>query len=186
MLRRRLVGTALVALLGATAAAEPLPFRPATAADLGIAMDASRVPSPTASFEVEVGCGQILPRAAFVDLAWSGLDTTAASARRVDISKLREGFATGRFETTGAQPASLSEVRVQAPEPAVRYYWRVLTQGPEGWVSSRVERFRVPVCRADVLEANQATGLRLNGAPSTAAAIEAAPAPTSASADEGA
>lgn len=166
MFRKRIVGSALfaAAMMVFPAGAEELTFRPATEADLAITMDASRAPVATASFEAEAGCGQTLPRAAFVDLAWSGLDTTAATARRVDISKLREGFATGRFETTGIQAASLSEVTVQAPEPSLRYYWRVLTQGPSGWVASEVKRFRVPVCRADVLEADQAAAYRLNDA----------------------
>ena len=169
MFRKRIVGPVLLtaALVVLPAGAEELTFRPATEADLAITMDASRAPAATASFEAEAGCGQTLPRAAFVDLAWSGLDTTAVSAHRVDISKFPEGFATGRFETTGIQAASLSAVTVQAPEPALRYYWRVLTQGPGGWVSSEVKRFRVPVCRADVLEADQAAAFRLNDALAT-------------------
>lgn len=165
MRQRPIVGSAVLAvaiLIAPMAGAEDLEFRPASAADLAVAMDDSRAPLAATSLAAEASCGQSLPRAAIVDLAWGAAGASGASARRVDISKFPEGFATGRFDTTGVQAASLRAASVQAPEPGLRYYWRVLTRGPEGWVSSQVRRFRVPVCRADVLEPDQAAGYRLN------------------------
>ena len=68
---------------------------------------------------------------------------------RLDLSKLRDGFETGRFETSGPLPAALEGATVAGPEPGIHYYWRLLTLTPEGWVTTSEARFEAPVCPWD-------------------------------------
>jgi hypothetical protein len=93
-------------------------------------------------------CLDTNPRVARVDLAWR-LGDPRASGQRVDITKFREGFATGRFDVTPRLADRVESVAVEAPEPGINYYWRVLTETVSGWVSSPIERFEVPICVSD-------------------------------------
>ncbi|MEM1178080.1 MAG: hypothetical protein AAGM22_07045 [Acidobacteriota bacterium] len=167
-------GVALSALLGWSLlaplawASDGPSFRPATEADLNLPVSASALRMASTEMLAEPRCGDVVPRRTLVDLSWdagaSAAPGAALTQMRVDISKLPEGFASGRFETTGAFAADRRAVTVPEAEPGVRYYWRVLAADAEGWGSSDVRRFRAPVCKADVLEADQieAQGLSLS------------------------
>lgn len=141
----------LALLAGAATAAEPPPtsFRQATQIE-GKTPMASRDsgPAPTALGH-ESRCSEAVFRTAEIDLSWSPAAAAEGRRQRVDVSKFRDGFEKGRFETSGVLAASRRDARLLAPEPGVNYYWRVLRDTGEGWVSSPVERFEVPICPWD-------------------------------------
>ncbi len=101
-------------------------------------------------------CHPTKRRAALVVLRWQpagGADAEVGGARsagqRVELTKLRDGFSTDRFEATRRLTAVVDAVAVDSPEPGIHYYWRVLTLTPDGWSPSDVSRFEVPVCPWD-------------------------------------
>jgi len=102
------------------------------------------------AMELSVGarCLDTNPRVARIDLTWR-LGDPRASAQRVDITKFGDGFATGRFDVTPRLEGGAEAVAVEAPEPGINYYWRVLTETASGWVASPVGRFEVPICVSD-------------------------------------
>ena len=102
--------------------------------------------------DATASCHETTPRAALVGLRWSAASSEAGGTQRVDISKLRDGFATDRFAVTRLLPGDTTAVGIEGPEPGINYYWRVLTETPGGWVSSKVERFEVPVCPFDEVD----------------------------------
>ena len=71
------------------------------------------------------------------------------SCRRGGRNHRRRGFDKGRYQTSGQLPHGQAAAGVEAPEPGILYYWRVLTETPAGWIPSTVERFEVPVCPWD-------------------------------------
>lgn len=109
-------------------------------------------PGSAQDLEAAASCHESMPRAALVALRWSPASLGAGITQRVDISKLRDGFATERFSMTRVLPDGTSGVSLEAPEPGINYYWRVLTATPDGWVSSKVERFEVPICPFDQVD----------------------------------
>lgn len=145
-----LAGTALAQ--GPRAATD---FRPATAEDLARTIVPGETPAPGAGLSSAAGlraaarCDQETPRASIVSLAWTPANGEAVSGQRVEISKFHEGFERGPFETTGTLSPQTATVAVNAPEPGIRYYWRVLTARGDGWRASTVERFEAPVCPSD-------------------------------------
>lgn len=136
----------------AVSAAEPplTPFRTATQSEQETlwAPAADGVEAPT-DLSHEVRCSAEVFRTADVDLRWHPVAAAEGGEQRVDLSKFRDGFEKGRFETSGALEASRDGARLTAPEPGVHYYWRVVRQTEAGWVSSPTARFEVPVCPWD-------------------------------------
>ncbi len=137
-------------------------FRTAEEPDLTIEFRAEAGSLAARDLRVSSECDRDRQRAAQVNLAWAANRAAALDAQRIDITKFREGFTSGSFETTGAMDAAAQEVMVQSPEPGINYYWRVLSRTEDGWVSSPVGRFEVPICPLDPIEEGQAPGILLN------------------------
>jgi hypothetical protein len=113
--------------------------------------------SATAASELSAApaCHPAKRRAALVALHWQpvpgsepGRDETPV-AQRVELTKFRDGFRTGRLEASRRLAAAVEAVAVDSPETGILYYWRVLTLTPDGWAPSAVERFEVPICPWD-------------------------------------
>ena len=97
-------------------------------------------------------CHPTKRRAAIVALRWrpaAGEDGASPGPQRVELTKFRDGFRTGRLEATRRLAAEVGAVAVDSPEAGIAYYWRVLTLAPQGWAPSAVERFEVPTCPWD-------------------------------------
>lgn len=109
-------------------------------------------PGGAGRLEATANCHETTPRAALIALRWAPASGEAGGTQRVDISKLRDGFTTDRFSSTRDLPGVTTAIGIEAPEPGINYYWRVLTATPGGWVSSKVERFEVPVCPFDEVD----------------------------------
>lgn len=145
------VVASLALAAGVATAADPPPtsFRNATQIEGETPVGSSGTGLAPAALEYEARCSAEVFRTAEIDLAWSPAAAAEGRQQRVDISKFRDGFEKGRFETSGLLAASRENARLLAPEPGVNYYWRVLRDTGEGWVSSPVERFEVPICPWD-------------------------------------
>ena len=130
-------------------------FTPLTPEESQVAV----LPAGSAAAAVDLSavaeCHLTKRRAALVGLRWSpvaaGQDGALpeGSAQRVEITKFREGFSTGRLEATRRLESAVETVAVDSAETGIYYYWRVLTLTAEGWVPSQVGRFEVPVCPYD-------------------------------------
>ena len=113
--------------------------------------------TPGSASQLKAGarCHETKPRTAQVVLRWSTASPVAGGTQRVDISPLRDGFATDRYSTTRLLPAAIDAVGLESGDAGINYYWRVLTATPDGWLSSPVERFEVPVCPFDEVDPGQ-------------------------------
>lgn len=142
---------AAVPWLATTAHSEPPVevFAPVTPEEAAIMIQPPGSLAGASALAPAAKCHPTRYRASIVALEWQVAAGEGTSAQRVDISKFREGFTSGRYDTTVHLSAATSGVSVEAPEPGINYYWRVLTKSPNGWVSSPVSRFEVPVCPWD-------------------------------------
>jgi hypothetical protein len=97
---------------------------------------------------VTAHCSKERPRAADINLGWS---TTRAgiTALRVDITAVRDGFAMGKFVTSGELAPGARTFEFPDGRPGVYYYWRLLTKTEEGWVYAANGRFDAPICPWD-------------------------------------
>lgn len=93
-------------------------------------------------------CSQTRLRGIDVTLGWL-VQRLRVTAHRVDISMFSDGFAKGRYVTTGERPVAENRLLYNGALPGVYYYWRVLTKTPEGWIVSGTGRFETPVCPID-------------------------------------
>jgi hypothetical protein len=154
--RSCLVGLLSVLMLSCTLAAQTSPpvepFKPFVPTDSEVEVLAPGSPGAAGELAAAARCHESMPRAALVALGWRPAGGETGAAQRVDISKLRDGFATDRFATTRILPAATAAISIEAPEPGINYYWRVLTASPGGWLPSVVERFEVPICPFDPIE----------------------------------
>jgi hypothetical protein len=154
--RSCLIGLSSVLMLSCTLAAQvrpPVePVEPFVASDSEAEILAVGTPGAASDLAASARCHETMPRAALVALEWRPAGAETGGVQRVDISKLRDGFATDRYETTRALPSATGAIGIEAPEPGIHYYWRVLTASPGGWVASEVERFEVPICPFDPVD----------------------------------
>ena len=150
------VGLSSVLILSCTLVAQAPPpvesVEPYVAAESEANILAAGTPGAASELEASAQCHETIPRAALVALEWRPAGAETGTVQRVDISKLRDGFATDRYETTRDLPAATAAIGIEAPEPGIHYYWRVLTASPGGWVSSEIERFEVPICPFDPVD----------------------------------
>ena len=140
-----------IAFATAATAQEPtifLPFAQVSAEEAAIEITPSGDSRAAAGLTQNAGCSETKLRTAEVFLAW--IPAPAGLAQRVDISKFREGFSTGDYETSGPLPSTRKAVAIEGSEPGVHYYWRVLTATGGVWVSSAPSRFEVPTCASDL------------------------------------
>lgn len=98
--------------------------------------------------EAAARCSQTKLRGIEVTFRWQ-VKLPQVSAHRIDLSMFRGGFTTGRYKTSGKRPAAESQLLLDEALPGVYYYWRLLTETPEGWVVSGNGRFDSPICPAD-------------------------------------
>jgi hypothetical protein len=139
-------------LAAAAALALPHPptvdFTPATEEQVAISILPPATAGAAAGLAYTAHCLDTNPRQGLVALAWVP-GAAAAGGQRIDVSKLHEGFVAGRFEVSPILEASVGAVSLEAPEPGIYYYWRVLGETPDGWVASLEGRFEAPVCPSD-------------------------------------
>lgn len=138
-------------IASATGAQEKSTFAPfAPVSPEGAAIDIAMPGGPGAATTLvdTMGCSETKLRTSEVFLNWT--PSTAALAQRVDISKFRDGFQTGTYETSGPLPGNRSATAIEGAEPGIHYYWRVLTSTGGSWASSQIERFAAPTCASDL------------------------------------
>lgn len=104
---------------------------------------------PDTVMKAQARCSTVVPRGIDVMLHWD-VKQADAKAYRVDITELRDGFAKGRFLTSGERPPAERLLPFEDAQPGLYYYWRVLTSSDAGWVVSGAGRFDSPVCASDV------------------------------------
>ena len=96
----------------------------------------------------EATCSTTKLRGIDVTIHWN-VTRENLEAYRIDISELRDGFATGRYLTSG--PLALAErtIAFEKARSGVYYYWRLLSKTPEGWIVRGNGRFEAPICPVD-------------------------------------
>ena len=104
---------------------------------------------PGAVIQAEARCSKLVPRGIEVTLRWE-VTLEGAKAHRVDLTEFRDGFAKGRFLTSGERPLGERSLPFEEASPGLYYYWRVLTSTDAGWVVSATGRFDAPVCASDI------------------------------------
>ncbi len=156
----RLVCSVLgVLLAGAMAHAQPPDFSPIPFGEPDEALLAQALSAEPASYDrpssdstTEIfasgSCSRTRPGEINVALSWQ-FTTPQTGDRRVDISKFRAGFASDRFLTSGARALPNGGLLLDAPEPGINYYWRLLTRTADGWRVRGAGRIEVPVCPVD-------------------------------------
>ena len=140
------------------AAANPPPvvvFAEADAAAQGIELLAEppSYDAPTSdertTIEATATCSSTRPRGIDVVLSWR-VDLPGKESHRVDLTMFRDGFATGRYLTSGELAnTTSSDLLFEGALPGIYYYWRVLTNTSEGWIVSGNGRFDAPICPFD-------------------------------------
>ncbi len=117
-------------------------------------------------------CHPTKHRAALVALSWrpAGQDGATADGpdappaavpaadQRVELTKFRDGFGTGRLLATRRLATEVNAVAVDSPETGINYYWRVLTLTAQGWAPSATGRFEVPICPYDAPDLSRFEG----------------------------
>ena len=156
-------GALVAALLSLAAAAENRPpvvvFAEADAATLWIELLAEPLSYDTprndkrTTIEATATCSSSRPRGIDVVLSWH-VGLPGKESHRVDLTMFRDGFATGRYLTSGELAVTTSsDLLFEGALPGIYYYWRVLTNTSEGWIVSGNGRFDSPICPFDeVLE----------------------------------
>jgi hypothetical protein len=124
------------------------PFTPAGQEQTAIVLLPSGTPGGATELDYIADCLDLSPREGIIAFSWTRGERLG-NAQRIDVSKLREGFDTNRFDSSPSLAADLRAVSLQNPEPGVYYYWRVLSETPSGWIASPVARFEAPICPSD-------------------------------------
>jgi hypothetical protein len=101
--------------------------------------------------EVDGRCSATKFRTSEVTLRWE-VNRPEVEAYRIDISKFRDGFATGRYLTSGLRDAGERALLFDEASAGLYYYWRVLAKTPDGWVVSGNGRFDAPTCAVDMVK----------------------------------
>lgn len=140
-----ILAAACVTAFGGDAQIEP--FVPVTPEEAAITLLPAGTPGGAAELDWQARCSETRRRTAIVALGWR--PAAEAAVQRVDVSKFRDGFERLRYEVSPRLADERAAVAIEGAEPGINYYWRVLTERPEGWVPSAVERFDVPVCPWD-------------------------------------
>ncbi len=135
-------------------------FHPVTPEEAAIELLPAAAPAVATGLESAVRCSETKVRTAVVTLRWQA-GAVSGGSQRIDISKLRDGFATGRYETTPRLPREQAAAGVEGAEPGINYYWRVLSEVAGGWTSSPIGRFEVPVCPWDEAAPSRSSGERV-------------------------
>ncbi len=146
-----MIAGSLVWALAAGAAAAQGPdfvdFTPVTAEEAAVTLLPPATLGGAEDLRYSERCSEIRRRTAVIALSWKAGE--GSGDQRIDLTMFRDGFVRGRYQTSGRLPHGQGSAGVEAPEPGIRYYWRVLTETPAGWIPSAVERFEVPVCPWD-------------------------------------
>lgn len=125
-----------------------LPFAPVSEEAAALEIAPGEGPRSASRLTHETGCSETKLRTGEVFLAWT--PASGGLAQRVDVSKFRDGFETGAYETSGPLSGALDRAALEGPEPGIRYYWRVLTDTGGSWAASATERFEAPTCASDL------------------------------------
>ena len=152
MTRTLRTATALWLLVAGAALSQVDPgvetFAPATREQTSIALLPPNTPGGAEDLSFTARCLDTSPREGLITLTWRSAQA-GASGQRVDVTKFHEGFDVSRFDASRRLDSNFEAVGLQAPEPGINYYWRVLTATPSGWITSQVGRFEAPVCPSD-------------------------------------
>ena len=100
------------------------------------------------NLQTKTECSDTQLRKGIAKLSWK-IAAEPGSAQRVDVTIYRDGFETGKFETTGPIPFGQSSLVWERLDPGIIHYYRVLTLHTQGWASSETASFEGPTCVAD-------------------------------------
>lgn len=140
-----------IAALGIVLLAAALPVDLKTSAEPVLAQPMSYekgVLTPDAHLTVQARCSRARARKSDVTLQWT-VTRADAAALRVDITEFSDGFATGKFLTSGVLDPRESTFEFADASPGINYYWRVLVKTQEGWTFAGSGRFDAPICPKD-------------------------------------
>jgi hypothetical protein len=156
-------GVALLVATTASVAQERPAFAPVS--DAGRAIEINSQPASyelangdgSTELRVSASCSHQRPTRSDIVLGWD-LPGAAAAEIRVDVTGYSEGFATGRYVTSGARSAARRSLTFLDGEPGVNYYWRLLTRTAEGWTVRANGRFEAPTCPNDSFTTEEEEG----------------------------
>jgi len=140
-----------VTALGIVLLAAALPVDVKTSAEPVLAQPVSYekgVLTPDAQLTVDARCSRTRVRAADVTLQWT-VTRAGTTALRVDLTDLSDGFATGKYVTSGVLEAGETKFEFADALPGINYYWRVLAKTAQGWTFVGSGRFDGPICPKD-------------------------------------
>jgi hypothetical protein len=143
-----------VLLAGGAGFASAAEFAPA-----GEGVKATAIRSAPASYDrpsadrftklsVDARCSPTVKRANEITLGWN-VAREGVEAIRVDVTDTWDGFAAGRYLTSGSRPATQSAIVLAGADPGVFCYWRLLIRTGDGWVHAANGRFDSPICPYD-------------------------------------
>lgn len=95
-------------------------------------------------------CSTTRLRASDVVLRWE-VKREDIESYRIDLSEFGDGFAKGRYLTSGSLSREAKLIAFEDARPGLYYYFRLLTKTPKGWVVSGTGRFDAPICPADTV-----------------------------------
>ena len=101
------------------------------------------------ALEAKTECSETEPRKAIARLTWK-VAGIPGSEQRVAVTVYRDGFETGKFETTGSLLPGQSSLIWNKVDPGVIHYYRVLTLHGQMWTPSDTATFDGPTCVADL------------------------------------
>ena len=97
---------------------------------------------------VDARCSPTVKRSNEITLGWVA-KREGIQAFRVDVTEFRDGFAAGRYLTSGARPATQNAIVLEGAAPGVFHYWRLLVRTEDAWAHAANGRFDSPICPYD-------------------------------------
>jgi hypothetical protein len=152
-MRGTILGWALLAVC-ATPAAATGQFKPVDAAAKAIAIAGEPAnyengfSDGRTELKATARCSPTVPRQIDVDLRWD-VKRADVTAYRVDVTDQWDGFAKGRFLTSGERAVDVKTLPFEDTMPGIYYYWRVLAKTEAGWSVAGTGRYDAPVCAVD-------------------------------------
>jgi hypothetical protein len=103
-----------------------------------------------ANLQSTAECDRDEPWKGVAQLNWT-VSANRGSEQRVIVTVYRDGFETGRFDTSGSLSSDQSSLAWEQLSPGIIHFWIVLTRHEDGWVPSEQSSFEAPVCAVDFI-----------------------------------
>ena len=100
-------------------------------------------PGAATNLQSEAECER--PGESVARLSWSPA-VGPGEAQRVDVTIFKDGFETGKFESSELLPPDQSALTWEELSTGLNHRWRVLTLKADSWVSSETAIFKGPIC----------------------------------------